>query len=262
MDAAGLGLGQRLADGGVDHRRVHGILLRDGVGHQHTALEAQLQAGPEGRRQLLRGVHPVVHLKAAVPGVEGGQLGGAEAQHGHAVGLQVLQGQPQVQDGLGPGAHHHDGGMGQLLQVGGDVHGGLRPPVDAADAPGGKHLDARHVGDDHGGGDGGGPVLPPGAQHRQIPAAGLGHGRARPAQVLNLLLGTARLQPPADNGDGGGDRPVLPDDPLHRQGGFHVLGVGHSVGDDGGLQGHHGPALRQGLGHLGGYVQILVQCHG
>ena len=47
-------------------------------------------------------------------------------------------------------------GIGQLLQVGGDVHGGLGPTVDAADAPGGEDLDARHVGDDHGGGHGGG----------------------------------------------------------------------------------------------------------
>ena len=39
-----------------------------------------------------------------------------------------------------------------------DVHGGLGAPVHAADAAGGEDLDARHVGDDHGGGDGGGAI--------------------------------------------------------------------------------------------------------
>ena len=148
--------------------------------------------------------------------------------------------------------------MGQLLQVGGDVHGGLRAPVDAADAAGGEYLDARHMGDNHGGGYGGGPVLPPGAQYGQIPAAGLGDGGARLAQVLDFLPGAARLQPPADHGDGSGSRAVLPDDVLHRQGGLHILGVGHAVGDDGGLQGHHGLAGGKGLGHLVRNVKILV----
>ena len=32
----------------------------------------------------------------------------------HTVGLQILQGQPQVQNGLGPGAHHHHGGGDSL----------------------------------------------------------------------------------------------------------------------------------------------------
>ena len=258
MDAVGLRLGKRLLNGPIDDRRVHGVFLGDGVGHQHAALEAQLQAGLEGRRQLLGAVHLVVHGKAAVPGVEGGQFAGAVAQHGHAVGLQVLQGQSQIQNGFGPGAHHHHGGMGQLLQVGGDVHGGLRPPVDAADAAGGEYLDARHVGDNHGGGDGGGPVLPTGAQHGQVPAAGLGDLGPRLAQVLNLLPGAPGLQLSADDGDGGGHRAVLPDDGLHRQGGLHVLGVGHAVRDDGGLQGHHRLSGGKGPGHLGGYVQILV----
>ncbi len=199
---------------------------------------------------------------AASSAVEGGQLLGAVAQHGHAVGLQVLQGQAQVQDGLGAGTHHHDWGVGQLLQVGGDVHGGLRTPVDAADAASGEDFDARHVGDHHGGGDGGGAVGLAGAQHRQIPAAGFGDGLALLAQVLDLLLGAAGLQAAAQDGDGGGHRAVVPDDLLHLEGGLHVLGIGHAVGDDGGLQGHHGLAGSDGLGHLGGHVQILGEIHG
>ncbi len=57
---------------------------------------------------------------------------------------------------LGAGADHRHGGVGQLLQVGGDVHGGLGAPVHAADAAGGEDAYAGQAGDDHGGGHGGG----------------------------------------------------------------------------------------------------------
>ena len=178
------------------------------------------------------------------------------------MGLQVLQGEAQIQDGLGPGAHHHHGGGGQLLQIGGDVHGGLGAAVHAADAAGGEHLDACHVGDHHGGGDGGGAVGLAGDQHRQIPAAGLGHVLALLAQILDLLGGEAGLQAAAQNGDGGGHRAVVADDLLHLEGGLHVLGVGHAVGDDGGLQGDHGLARGHSGGYFRGDVQIRIEIHG
>ena len=130
--------------------------------------------------------------------------------------------------------------------------------MDAADASCGKDADARHVGDHHGSGHGAGTVLALSDEHRQVPAAGLGDGRTFLTEVLDLLRGEARLQPPADDGNGGGHGPVLPDQLLHRQGRLHVLGVGHPVGDDGGFQGHHGLAGGEGFGDLGGYVKILV----
>ena len=177
------------------------------------------------------------------------------------MGLQVLQGQPQVQNGLGAGTDHHHGGVGQLLQIGGDVHGGLSPPVHAADAAGGEHGDPGHVGDNHGSGDSGGAVPALRHQHGQIPTAGLGHGRAGLAQVVDLLGREAGLQPPADDGDGGRGGAVFPDDLLHVQGRLHILGIGHAVGDDGGFQCHHGTTLVQGLLHFRGDVEILVQSH-
>ena len=68
-------------------------------------------------------------------------------------------------------------------------------------------------------------------------------------------------QAAADDGDGGGHRAVLADDLLHVQGSLHVLGIGHTVRDDGGFQSHHGTALLQGLLHFGSDVQIFVQRH-
>ena len=127
-------------------------------GKRVRLFEAHGALGGIDRGQLLRRVHAVVHGKAAFPGVERGQLGRAEAEDGDALGLQILQRQAEVQDALGPGADHHDRRLGELLQIRGDVHRGLRAPVDAADAAGGEDGDARHVGDHHGGGDGAGAV--------------------------------------------------------------------------------------------------------
>ncbi len=206
-------------------------------------------AGLKHRGQLLGRVHPVVHAEAGLAGVEGGQLLGAVADDGHALGFQIFQsqpqvqnglgtgadhhhrglaqllqvggdvhggfrstvhtadaaggeGQPQVQNGLGTGADHHHRGLAQLLQVGGDVHGGFRSTVHTADAAGGEDGNAGHVGDDHGGGNGGSTVLAPGAQHCQVPAGGLGDGLALLAEVLDFLSGQASLQAAADDGDG------------------------------------------------------------
>ena len=193
-----------------------------------------------------------------MPAVEGGQLLGAVADHRHAVGLQVFQGQPQIQDRLGAGADHRHRGVGQLLQVRGDIHGGFRSPVHSADAAGGEELDARHMGDHHGGGHGGGAVLAPGADRRQIPAAHLRDLPALFAEVFNLLRGQPRLQPPADDGDGGRHGAVFPDDALHAERRFHVPGIGHAVGDNGGFQRHHRLAGRQRFRNFLTQIQIGI----
>ena len=130
--------------------------------------------------------------------------------------------------------------------------------MDAADAAGGEHGDARHMGDDHGGGDGGGAVPALSHQYGQVTAAGLGDSGAGLAQIIDLLGGQAGLQATLDDGDGGGHRTVFADDLLHVQGGLHVLGIGHTVGDDGGFQGNDGAALGQGLLNLRGNIQIAI----
>ena len=131
----------------------------------------------------------------------------------------------------------------------------------AADAAGGENGDACHVGDHHGGGDGGSAVLTPGAQQCQVPAGSLVNGLALLAEVFNFFRSQTGLQPTADDGDGGGNGAVFPDNPLHVQSGFHILGIGHTVGNDGGFQGNDGLALGNGGGNFGIDVQILVQFH-
>ena len=148
--------------------------------------------------------------------------------------------------------------MGQLLQVGGDVHGGLGAAVHTADAAGGEDADAGHIGNDHGGGDGGGAVRAAGNQRRQVASAGLGDAAAGLAEVFDLVTAEARLEAAADDGDRGGHGAVVADGLLDQQRGLHILGVGHAVGDDGALQRDDGLArVERGL-YFGGNVKILI----
>ena len=261
MDAQLVGLGHSLINGLVDDLVVHGILLGNGVRHQHTAAETHVLLDVESLCQFRGGVDAVVHLEAGLAGVEGGELLSTVTDDRHAVGLQILQRQTEVQNRLGTGADHHDGGVGQLLQIGRDVEGLLSAAVHAADAASGEHLNACHVSDDHGGGDGGGTVLALGYQNGQVAAAGLGNSGAGLAEIVDLSLGQTGLQTAADDGDGGGHRAVFADDLLHVQRGLHILRVGHTVRDNGGFQSHHGAALVQSLLHFGSNVQVFVQRH-
>ena len=103
-------------------------------------------------------------------GVECGQFLGAVADDGYAFSLQVLECESQIENRLGSGTDDHHGGHGQFLEVGADVHGGFGTAVHAADAAGGKHLDARHGGNNHSRGYGGGSVLATGDEHGQVTA--------------------------------------------------------------------------------------------
>ena len=162
-------------------------------------------------------------------GIEGRQFLGAVADDGDALGFQVFQRQAQVQNALGPRAYHQHLGLRQLLQVGGDVHGGFRTAMNAAYAARGKDADARQCGADHGGGHGGGAILAAGEQDRQVTAAGLGHRQALFAQMLDLFMGAAHGDLALNDGNRRGYRAVFTHDPLHVQGSFHILRVGHAM---------------------------------
>ena len=132
VDMLFLRLGKRLLDGLVDDFLVHCVLLGDGVGDEHAALVVELALGAEHRSQLLGGVNAVVDAEAALAGIEGGELISAVADDGDALGLKIFKGQAEVEDGLCTCADDHDGGLGELLKVCGDVHGDLSAAVNAA----------------------------------------------------------------------------------------------------------------------------------
>ncbi|MNY80425.1 hypothetical protein D3C86_2214560 [compost metagenome] len=66
------------------------------------------------------------------------------------MGFEVFGGQPQIQNRLGTGADHRDIGACQLLQIRRDIKRVFCAAVHAADATGGKDVNARHLGNNHG----------------------------------------------------------------------------------------------------------------
>ena len=132
----------------------------------------------------------------------------------------------------------------------------------AADAAGGKDLNACHVGDHHRRGDGGGAVRAARADDRQIAAGDLGDLAPGLAEVGDLLLGQAGLQAAAEDGDGGGNGAVVAQGLLDEQGRLDVFRIGHAVGDDRALERDDRAAVRERLLHLGCDVQIFVHVHG
>ena len=258
MDPSGVHLVDGIVDGLVDHGVVHGVFLRNRIGHQHAALHSDRLLDMEGLRAFFGRIHPVVHLQAGVAAVEGREFLGSEADYGYAVRLQILQCELQIQDSLRPRADHHHRGIGQLFQVRGDIHGGFRAAMHAADAAGGKDLDSGHRRNHHRRGDRRRPVHALRHQHREVAAAGLGNGCSRLAEIVDFFRCQTNLQPPADDGDGGGGCAVFADDLLHAQRGLHILRIRHAVGDDRGFQRHNRFAGGKRRGYFGIYVQILI----
>ena len=259
MDTLLLALGQSLLDGLVNDFLVHRVFLRNGIGDEHAALELKAALGAEHLCQLLGAVNAVIDAEAALAGVERGQLAGAVANDGDALGLQILKRQAEVKDRLCARADDHNRGLSQLLKVGGNVHRGLGAAVYAADAAGGEDLDASHVGDYHGGGDGGSAVNSACDERGQVAAAGLGDIVSGLAEVLYFLIGESRFEAAADNGDGRGDCAVFTYGLFDEHSGLNILRVRHTVGNDGALQRDDGLAGIQRFLNLRCYVKILIK---
>ena len=110
--ALGVGAGNGLFDDGCHLVKVHGIFLGHRVADEYAARQAQvpLRFGNAGDLGLVFGV--VIYAEAAPAAVERGKVVRAQAQHGNAHGLQILQCQADIQDHLRAGAHHGHRGLG------------------------------------------------------------------------------------------------------------------------------------------------------
>ena len=142
----------------VDDRLIHLVFGGYGVGDEHAALQVHGTLCAEGVGDSRGCIEPVIDPEARLAGIEGRQFVGTEADDGYAFGLEVFECQTDVENGFAAGANDHDGCHGEFFEVGADVHGRFCTAVNAAYATGGKDLNARHMGYDHGGGDGGSAV--------------------------------------------------------------------------------------------------------
>ena len=126
--------------------------------------------------------------------------GGSLSGRGTHLGLEVLQGPGDVEDGLGPRADHAHGRAAELGEVGGDVQRGLPAPVHPADAPRHEHPHPRPVRQQHRARHRRRPVRALGHHPRQVPPRDLRHGTADARQS-----GRRRAAKRADRG-----RPLRP----------------------------------------------------
>ena len=261
MYALLLALGYGFVNGSVNDLLRHGVLLRNGVRNKNTAAQRKVVVGSEDFSKLLGAVYPIVHLEAGFAGIERRQLLCLIAENRNSLGFEVFKGESKVKNGFRSGANNHNRGVGKLLQIRGNIHGGFRPSVNASYAAGGENLDSRHVSNHHGGGDGGCAVLPLRAENGQIPAGGLVNGGSLFAEIFYLLRGKSRLEAAADYGYGCGNRAVFADNLFNIQSGFNVLRIGHTVRNNGGFQCNNGFAFLYGLCHFGINIQIAVKIH-
>ena len=131
----------------------------------------------------------------------------------------------------------------------------------AADAASGENFHTRQMSGNHGRGHCGRTVFAAGQQNGQVTAAGLDDLQALFAKIFDLFLGNANAHLAAQNGDGGGNRAVFTDDGFNRQRGLHILGVGHSVRNDGGLQSHDRLIMFNSFLYFVRYPKIILQIH-
>ena len=219
--------------------------MGNGYRHEQPPLQVQPLLCPPDFGHFPRRVTTDIDRKAAATAVEGGELRGAVADDGYAVGFQVFERGGQVEQCFGAGADDDEGSAGELLQVGAYVGARAGPAgaVDAADAAGGEDFDSGAVGDPHGGGDGCGAVELAGDDDGEVAAADFGDlplgGRG---QALDLLRAEAGDEFAFDDANGGGVGAVVADDALHFVGEMEVVGVGEPVGDYGGFESDLGHA--------------------
>ena len=88
-------------------------------------------------------LHAMRHAMPAGAGVERGEPVVLPAEHRHTGRLQVLQRPREVEEGLGAGAHGHDGMRGDRVEIGRDVAADLDAAMHPADAAGGEHPHTR-----------------------------------------------------------------------------------------------------------------------
>ena len=225
---AGLRLLQGLNNGFFRDRRGEFMLRRNRRGDQGAGGEAEGLARADDVRHFVAGVAADVQRQAGIPGIEGGEVRAEIADDRHAVGFQHLQRQGEIQDGLGAGANHGHGRLGQFHQIRADIEG--MAAVHAADAAGGEHPDARQMGHDHGAGHGGGAIAAPGQHDGEIPPAALADiaGAGQVGQLIRRQThGDAALQ----HGDGGGHGAGIPHGFFHGTGHFLVHGIRQAVRD-------------------------------
>ena len=223
-------------------------------------LEADVPLGLHDLRNRLFVLAVVIQLKAGGAAVERGQLIRAQTQNGNALRLEIFQRQAEVENALCTRADDTDGGVGQFLQVGGDVHRLFCAAMHTANTAGGEESDACHGGDEHGGCNGGRAGHAGCQIHSHVTAADLADALslAHDEQFFGVQ---ANLQLAAHDRGRCGNSALCTDDLFDLVRKLHVLRIRHTVAQNGGFQCDDRLARVDGLLNFRGNRQIILQIH-
>ena len=184
---------------------------------------------------FLRTFHTRMQGQAALRDVKGRELIGAIADDRNAESFEHLERAGEIENCLGAGADYGDGSPCEFREVGGNIEGGFRAAMYAANSAGGEDADSSAGGNQHGSGDGGRSGLALGENRGEIRTAhfeyvfSFGEGR-------KLFGGKADDETPCDDRDGGGDGAFFPDYGFHIASRLQILGPRKTVSNDGGFE--------------------------
>ncbi len=145
------------------------------------------------------------HSQTTRSGVERGEIVVAPSEYRDTGRLKMLEGARKIEEGLGPGAHRHQGMGGDGVEIGADIAGDRDLAVNAADAAGREDRDPSRCRQREGGRNGGRAELPTlGHRHREIALGCLTRGTENP---IVLILGDTDPRHTVEDGSDRGDRP-------------------------------------------------------
>mmetsp|Transcript_71625 Transcript_71625/g.231815 ORF Transcript_71625/g.231815 Transcript_71625/m.231815 type:complete len:231 (+) Transcript_71625:340-1032(+) len=212
-------------------------------------------------RHLSGAVQTAGHRQAAVRREEGGEVVGAVACHADALGLQILQSLGQVQNALRARAHDAHRRATQLGEVCRYIPRLLGTPVHSANPTRHEQLDAGQMSDHHRCRHRRCTILPRRHDCGQIPARHLLASQAQFAKSFQLLRAHANVDHSIENANCGRRHATFPEQVLNLLSCLHVLGVRHSMGNDGRFQSHQRAANAQRFCNLGGVRQWQKSGH-
>ena len=193
---------------------------------------------------------------AARAAVEARQVRLADREDRHAVGLEVLEGEPRRRGSPSGPAHTTATGVrasssrSELMSRDGAAPP-IAPAMDAADPAGREHPDPRRVGRDHRRPDGRGRPAARGERGGEARSGDLAdRAGGRRGERLEVRVRQADEEPSVADRDGRRDGPGRADGRLRRAGDLDVLRIRQAVADERRLEGHDRPAVDERVGHL------------
>ena len=229
MDAELLCFIERFINGMINNSLIHREFFGDGIGDQHSALDAEIELRFDRSSDFPGCIKPIIHLKTAFTGVECGHILRTVTNHGDALCFKIFKSKPDIEYALGACAYDRNGSPRQLLKVRRNIHRLRRTSVNTADTAGSEYADTCHIGKYHRTCNGQRTVSAACREHGNIPAACLCYGHTGFSEILQLLISKAGTELSSEYGACRRYCAVLACDARAFACCGDVFGIGHTV---------------------------------